>query len=493
MKRSFLVFLFFPLLAQAQSPEFGNSNVVENNAGNTSPTITLTSPLNGATSIKPDPAPFTADASDINESRTTLSADVSDPEGDAMTVTFFGRRALPVAPQPDFTFVVIPDTQFYSQGSPSRANTVSVEQLVNTFGEQTQWVVNHRNSRNIAFVSHMGDIVESGDFGGNPIEWERASAAMAKLENPATTQLEYGIPYGVSPGNHDVDPFGSYDTSSTLFFNQYFGVSRFAGRNYYGGNYGTDNSNSYYLFSAAGLDFIVIHLAYDTTPNQPVLDWADALLKAHPDRRAICTSHYMIDPGNPATFGTQGLAIYNHLKDNPNLFLMLGGHLHSEGRRSDVFEGRTVHSVLSDYQGLPNGGNGFLRTFTFSPANNRIRVESWSPTLNRAAALSDGLPHFDGTFDLTYDMQTPVTQWKELGKVHVSAGGSTAFVNWTGLEAGKDYEWYAAASDSIHVASSSVSRFSTARSVVPSVTLDNLPTGSESSSPALINPQRESK
>jgi hypothetical protein len=428
-----------------------------------------------------------ADAATISGSSVNLQVGLSDPNDDAMTVTFYGRPTAPATPAPDFTLVAIPDTQYYSEGSAARANTVTVEQLVGTFGAQTQWVVDNRVTRNVAFVSHMGDIVENGNFGGNPIQWQRASAAMGRLENPLTTLLAHGIPYGLAPGNHDIDPIGAYDTGSTSFFNQYFNVSRFAGRSYYGGNYGTDNTNNFNLFSAGGLDFISIHMSYDTTPNQDILDWADGLLKAHPHRRAIVTSHWIIGQGNPATFSTQGAAIYNNLKDNPNLFLLLCGHIHAEGRRSDTFEGRTVYSVLSDYQGLQNGGNGFLRTFTFSPANNRIRVESWSPTLNRAAALSDGLPHFDGTYDLTYNMQAPVSGWVPLGTANVAAGGTSASLNWTGLESGKDYEWYATASDSINLTTSATRRFSTAPGVAPSVTLDTPSTGAIFSSPATIN------
>ena len=68
-------------------------------------------------------------------------------------------------------------------------------------------------------------------------------------------------------------------TTSTL------GISRFNGRGYYGGHYGSDNDNHYELFSAAGMDFIIIHFEYDTTPEQGVLDWADNLLTIYSDRR----------------------------------------------------------------------------------------------------------------------------------------------------------------------------------------------------------------
>lgn len=451
----------------------GSNNLIIDPNPNQAPVVTLVNPADGAT---------------VSGSTVTLEANLNDPEGDALTVTFYGRNAQPTTPGPDFTVVAIPDTQYYSEGNPTKAANwgLTVEQVVGQFSAQTQWVVDNSETRNVAFVAHMGDIVENGNFGGNPIQWERASAAMGLLEDPLTTLRANGIPYGLAPGNHDIDPIGSYDTGSTAFYNQYFGTDRFAGRAYWGGNYGSDNTNNYQLWSASGLDFVTIHLSYDTTPNQEILDWADAVLKAYPDRRAIVTSHYIIGQGNPASFSTQGSAIYQNLKDNPNLFLLLCGHIHAEGFRSDTFEGRTVYSVLSDYQGLVNGGNAFLRTLTFSPANNRLRVESWSPTLGRAASASEGLPHFDGAYDLTYDMQAPVSGWTELGTVEVPAAGTTASLQWNGLEASRGYEWYAAATDSINVASSASRSFNTDAGTPPLVTLDAPLDGATYSSPATI-------
>ena len=427
-----------------------------------------------------------ANEASVSGTSVQLQADVFDPNGDAMTVTFYGRHTTPVAPGPDFNLIQIPDTQFYSEGASGRADTITVQQLIATFGAQTKWVVDNKNARNIAFVSHMGDIVQKGNNGGNDIEWTRASAAMSRLENPVTTLLAHGVPFGLAPGNHDMDPIGNYDGGSTSFYNEYFGISRFAKRTYWGGNYGSDNTNNYQLFSASGLDFIAIHFAYDTTPNAAILNWADALLKAHPHRRAIATSHSIIGGGNPANFSAQGRGIYDALKDNPNFFLMLCGHIHAEGRRADVYQGRTVYSVLSDYQGTANGGNGFLRTLTFSPSSNSIRLQSYSPTLDRAVNASDGVPSWESTVQLPYNMQIPVMNWVPLGTVTVPAGGSVASLNWTGLEAGKNYEWYAAVSDGSLTSSSAPRRFSTSVNQAPTITLDTPVSGTAFATPVTI-------
>ena len=274
----------------------------------------------------------------------------------------------------DFTIIVIPDTQFYS----SSMNGGSPE----IFEAQVRWVVENRDSLNVVFVTQLGDFVQNGDE--VLAEWEAADAAISLLEDPITTGLPEGVPYGVAVGNHDQSPFGDAD-GSTRLFNRFQGVSRFDGRSYYGGHYGATNDNHYEVFSASGMDFIILHLEYDTSPDEAVLRWADEVLKEHDTRRAIVVTHFMIGPGNPGGFSTLGQAIYDELKDNPNLFLLLGGHVPTfggEGQRADVWDGRTVYSLLSDYQGRSRGGDGWLRIMRFSPALNEISVQTFSPYLD---------------------------------------------------------------------------------------------------------------
>jgi hypothetical protein len=296
----------------------------------------------------------------------------------------------------DFTIIALPDTQFYSRD------------LSPIFAAQTQWIVDNKALRNIVYVAHLGDCVENGDSFTS--EWNHADAAMKLIENPNTTGLLHGIPYGIAVGNHDQTPGGNPAAGSTQLYNTYFGASRFSGRTYYGGHFGSNNDNHYSLFSASGMDFIVVYLEYDPAADATVLAWADELLKTHVNRRAIVISHYITEAGNPAPFGIQGKAIYDALKGNANLFLMLAGHRPEEGRRTDVFNGNTVHTLMSDYQGRANGGDGWLRILEFSPANNQIRVRTYSPTLNQFETDANS------QFTLTYDM-TPSTNLPPVTRV----------------------------------------------------------------------------
>ena len=73
--------------------------------------------------------------------------------------------------------------------------------------------------------------------------------------------------YGLAVGNHDGGP------GNTANFNSYFPASRVGD-----GHYGSDNDNHYGLFSSGGLDFIIIHLENNDSPDTNVLAWADNLL-----------------------------------------------------------------------------------------------------------------------------------------------------------------------------------------------------------------------
>ena len=345
-----------------------------------------------------------------------LTVSASDPDLNDLSVTFYGRAAVGT-PVSDFTLAVLPDTQKYS------INGLGI------FDIQTQWIIDQRSVNNIAFVTHLGDMVDDWNV---PFEWDVANAAMSKLE-------PYGIPYGITPGNCDEDHYGI--PPETTFFNTYFPASRFAGRSYYGGAYNGDNANSYQLFSAGGMDFIVIHLKYNLSrsvdESQAVLAWADTLMKTYNQRRAIVVTHYLINTSN--NFSTDGSQIYSALKGNPNLFLMLGGHLDTEGQRQDLgSDGHIIYSLRSDYQNRANGGNGWMRLLRFSPAMNKIFVTTYSPYLHQYETDADS------QFSLDYEMNE--TGFQTIGTVNVPSG-SIASMEWPGLLSGTEYEWYVTVND----------------------------------------------
>ncbi len=366
-----------------------------------------------------------------------LAVTVSDPNGDPVSVTFYGRPRY--TPPADFTLVALPDTQNYTCGCSGGAPATLVA--------QTDWIVAQATNLSVAFVTGLGDITEHGDTVA--AEWDAADAAAALLEDPLTTGLVDGIPYGLALGNHDQTPEGASGT--TALYNATFGADRFQGRGYYGGHYGSNNDNHYELFDGGGRGFLILHLEYGASAVPAILAWAGTVLDTYADRPAILVSHALLNP--PGAFSAEGQAIYNALKSHRNLFLMLCGHTAPESRRTDTDAGHTVHTLMSDYQGLANGGDGYLRLMQFRPADGEVDVFTYSPTLD--AYLTDAA----NEFTLPVDLIEP--DYAALGTVDV-ASGETAGLTWPDLDGLSDYEWFVTVDDGTSVTTGPVWQFTTA-------------------------------
>jgi len=293
-------------------------------------------------------------------------------------VTITSQTASANPSSENFTIVVLSDTQYYSERYPW------------IFENQTEWIVQNENEKNIVFVAHLGDIVD--DY-WEDYEWQNADNAMSTLDNK--------VPYGILPGNHDIAP----DLNAPEYEN-YFPPSRYEGYSYWGGSYDSNsvpasfpNMNNYQLFSAGGMDFIALNLQHD--PPADVLAWADNVLSKYSERRAIISTHAYLDARGNRLYG--GPSIWKVLVvPHKNVFLVLCGHEVGEAERIDNLDNRTVYQLLSDYQDLPKGGNGYLRIMEFAPSENTIYVRTYSPYLNQY------MTGFDSQFELFYPMNATV-------------------------------------------------------------------------------------
>ncbi len=280
-----------------------------------------------------------------------------------------------------FSIVALPDTQFYSQTYPD------------IFAVQTQWIRDHRDEYNIVYVAHLGDIVQ---YANETYQWFNAYDAIHILDDG------WDLPYGLCVGNHDQHPMT--DPDGTSAYNLFFPYTRYeANTTWYGGHYGDDNDNHFVLFESADLEFIAIHLEYDANANPDVLAWVNDLLALYSHRRAIINAHYLINAS--AAWGSQGSALYHAVKHNPNLFLMMCGHIIGETTRTDTYGGGVIHTLLADYQGRPDGGQGWLRILEFRPDEHVIQVKTYSPWLDLWET------DWDSQFTIEYDMTaTPLPQ-----------------------------------------------------------------------------------
>ena len=236
--------------------------------------------------------------------------------------------------------MVLPDTQAYTL---SDAHEFIV-------GQQTRWIRDYRADLNTAFVAQVGDLVESHP--SDPM-WQRASTHLKVLDDA-------GIPNAVLPGNHDMD----VATGEAAKFDEYFPPSRYErsawtpSTSQYGGYlgqnlYGPDpvdrgNKDSFSVFSAGGMHFLVLSLEYEAPDD--ALAWAQKVIDNNPDRRVIVSTHGFIDTddrrGSFTTRTDPGTNSAPQIWDklifpNCNIFMVVNGHWTSrtdptdgEGRRT---------------------------------------------------------------------------------------------------------------------------------------------------------------
>ncbi len=402
---------------------------------------TSPSPADGATGVSTLP---------------TLSVNVSDPDGDPLTTSFFGRPA-PTTPGEDFTIVVIPDTQHYTDDAGRAA----------TFTQQTQWIVDNTDDLNIAFVSHLGDITEN--FDTLEVEWQRADASMDVLDLA-------GVRNNLAPGNHDM---GTGETFA--FYDEYFPPSRYdlPSNPWYGGWLGEEpgqtqrlNKDNYELFTAGGIDFLVIHLEIDM-PSYAIA-WANEIVDRYPTRTVIVSTHAFLNTSNNRPTGTitgrangrSAAQVWTDLiAPNCNIRFVVNGHYPGEGRATTNNScGQPVHQLLTDYQSRSNGGDGWLRYYTFKPSENKVYAFTYSSKL--------GTFENDATSQFILDHQMGGSGAFTLIGATTTPSGSTASVSWPGRAQGSAYEWYATVSDGPLTTIGPTSSFTTASNGPPTFNQD---------------------
>src|SRR6185436_3241222 len=101
-----------------------------------------------------------------------------------------------------FSIVLLPDTQFYAQSYPEM------------FVAEAAWIAEQKEAMKVAFVLHLGDIVETPT---QQPEWTRADDALKMLEAAK-------IPYVLCAGNHDTNLMNR----TAALMNQNFPTTRFA-------------------------------------------------------------------------------------------------------------------------------------------------------------------------------------------------------------------------------------------------------------------------
>lgn len=277
-----------------------------------------------------------------------------------------------------FSLGVLPDTQFYSRyATPDTGNLYRARYGSEPYEEQVRWLIEHREELGIAFVAHLGDVVDQAEV---IQEWEVASAAMGLLDRA-------GLPYSILPGNHDLSE------AAPTHFGEFFPASRSTCRERYAA---PNNECEYHLVRAAGREFLVLALAWRA--DDAALAWARGVLDAHPQVPTIVTSHEItgIRPDGEVFLTEEyGERLWRDLiAPRDQVFLTLAGHHHGAGytvRRND--RGNEVIHVLQDYQMAYQGGNGLLGLLHLDLAAGTLSMTALSPWV--AAKPAEALTRYD--------------------------------------------------------------------------------------------------
>lgn len=297
------------------------------------------------------------------------------------------------------TVVWMTDTQYYSNFSDLRP----VYELMLNYS------VDLFKQNKAGYLIHTGDIVDTFSPSEKAMEeWKFANEVHEILDDAK-------MPYGVLAGNHDTNN----TPADYSYYRRYFGKSRFADNNWYGGN--LDNNACHYdLITVAGNDLLFLYLGFGIEADDKTVAWANAVCKAYPNRTVIlCTHSYLNTDGN-YVLNPSDKNSYNHsraveimeyiIKPNNNVAAVFCGHVHGAMRVCrELDDGRFVWEILSDYQyaetgkepchvanGVTTDGEGYLRLVTFGE-NGYMKQTTYSP-------LHDDYNYFpeaQDTFEIT--------------------------------------------------------------------------------------------
>ncbi|WP_100332411.1 S-layer homology domain-containing protein [Bacillus xiapuensis] len=336
----------------------------------------------------------------------------------------------------DYSFIWMSDTQYYAESYP------------HIFKRMTKWAVEQKEALKIKYLFHTGDLVDEAD---QDYQWKHADEYMGYLDKG-------NIPYGVLAGNHDV----GHKTGDYNQYGKYFGADRFQDKDYYGESY-KNNRGHYDLISANGNDFIMLYMGWGV--NDEDIAWINEVLAKYPERKAILNFHeYLLVSGNRSPIGDK---VYNQVVlPNKNIIAVLSGHYHDSETLVDEIDDnkdgkpdRKVYQMLADYQGGPEGGQGFLRIMQVNPVENKIYMKTYSPYLDQYnyydAKEYPGKDEFVIETDLTPKEKVVATDRFEanvytdekIGEQKGVKDQQTPEVTWNDLKSNKEHGWYVTVKD----------------------------------------------
>ena len=277
-----------------------------------------------------------------------------------------------------YSFAVVGDTQWLSKYTPAKLEGIY------------DWILENQESKKIAHVFGLGDITEDWNTANKEQEWIRAYEYISKLDGK--------VSYSLVRGNHDESKYFIKYFANETYMSQFDGFMN-----------DDDIRNSYMLVTIGSTDYLF--LTIDFGAGNDILDWANEVVLAHPDRRVIITTHgYQafnqdrINSTNVPSYGGTGASNdvdtsvgessrdYNNgdaiwekfVSRHPNIFLIMSGHtpfediilLQDKGNHGNVVNQMVIDPQWMDPQ---KGGVGMVCMLYFTEDGSQMEVE-WIST-----------------------------------------------------------------------------------------------------------------
>ena len=301
----------------------------------------------------------------------------------------------------EYSFAVVGDTQTMNESDPEAMESIY------------DWILENQKREKIEYVIGLGDITDDS----TDTEWDNTNKYISKLNGK--------IPYVLTRGNHDdwddfnrnlhngfyentVDGMMNSGTISLTDLSQPGLLKKVAedGTVYYetregdlpeGGEVKGDLTNSYRYFNIQGTDYLILTL--DFSPTSEVLDWANDVIKSHPNHKVIAVTHaYMYRDGTTLDDGDcYPPSYYAGYKDqqngddmwekcfsqHENVVMVLSGHdpwQHIAYRQDKGKNGNVVSQFLVDAQYVDRyiGSTAMVAMFYFSNDGKTLTVRYYS-------------------------------------------------------------------------------------------------------------------
>lgn len=292
--------------------------------------------------------------------------------------------------------VVLPDSQRYVEDGFRKERLHCLE-------KQIQWIIDHKEEKNICFVAHVGDTVHHRDRVG---EREAFFQCISRLKDQ--------VPFGFCAGNHELlfgeravevlagrEKVGTpeeFDQPEVRIVRDSY-VREFRKESWWISDCDDGQSNAQ-VFTALGQKYLVLHLEYG--PSDTTIEWAASLLKRYKDMPVLLVTHMFLTPEEPqgitrresrlSTYQSNmvgegdnaGIDIWEKLVlPYENVKWIVSGHYADERYMALDAGGRVVHAMTSDYElEKPWYGNGWMRLLTFTPEKGRLKVDTYTPVFD---------------------------------------------------------------------------------------------------------------